>query len=406
LEELAMGTLTALAVKNAKPGDKLGDGDGLRLDVDKHGNRSWVFRYTSPTTGKERYAGFGSANEVTLAEARDARDEARKLIRAGQDPIEHRNAKRIEAKAEASRTVTFKVYAEAFITGREAGWKNEKHRQQWRNSLRDYAYPHIGHLAVTDVDTEAVLKVLRPIWNQKKETARRVRGRIEAILNAAKAEGLRSGENPALWRGHLDQVGLARRRKSDVKHHPALPYEELPAFMASLAADTSNAAAMLRFIIATVCRYNEADEMDHSSEVKDNVWTIPAIRMKAERPHAVPLTAAAMACFPVPRVSDVSLANCIARHTKSPATTHGFRSTFRDWCGDCTEYPRELAEAALAHVLKDDTEAAYRRSTALEKRRALMNDWADYCIGKHRSRTQIPIDARIAAIPAVPLTRR
>jgi integrase len=398
-----MGNLTALAVKNAKLGDKLGDGDGLRLDVDKHGNRSWVFRYTSPKTGKERYAGFGSANEVTLAEARDARDEARKLIRGGQDPIEHRNTKRIEAKAEASRSVTFKVYAEGFITGREAGWKNKKHRQQWRNSLRDYAYPHIGDLAVADVDTEAVLKVLRPIWNQKKETARRVRGRIEAILNAAKAEKLRTGENPALWRGHLDQVGLARRRKSEVKHHPALPYAELPAFMASLATDTSNAAAMLRFIIATVCRYNEANEMDHPSEVKDNVWTIPAVRMKAERPHAVPLTAAAMACFPIPRVSDVSLANCIARHTNSPATTHGFRSTFRDWCGDCTSFPRELAEAALAHVVKDDTEAAYRRGTALEKRRVMLSAWADYCMGNTATPLQIPVDTRIAAIPAAQL---
>ncbi|MGA7995642.1 MAG: Arm DNA-binding domain-containing protein [Bradyrhizobium sp.] len=148
-----MGNLTALAVKNAKPGDKLGDGGGLRLDVDKNGNRSWVFRFTSPTTGKERYAGFGSASEVTLADARDARDEARKLIRAGQDPIEDRNTKRAEVKVQDYRSVTFKVYAEGFITGREAGWKNDKHRQQWRNSLRDYAYPHIGHLALADVDT-------------------------------------------------------------------------------------------------------------------------------------------------------------------------------------------------------------------------------------------------------------
>jgi integrase len=323
---------------------------------------------------------LGSASDVTLVQARDAAQEARALIRDGKDPIEHRNTKRVEAKVEASRAVTFKAYAEGFISGREAGWKNEKHRQQWRNSLRDYAYPHIGHLAVANVDTEGVLKVLRPIWATKKETARRVRGRIEQILNAAKAEGLRTGENPALWRGHLDQV-LARRRKSVVKHHPALPYAELPAFMRSLAKDTSDAAHMLRFIIATVCRYNEAAEMD-PGEVSGDIWTIPAIRMKAERPHVVPLTAAAIACLPIPQVSDVTLANCIARHTPTPATTHGFRSTFRDWCGDCTAFPRELAEAALAHVLKDDTEAAYRRSTALEKRRELMVAWADYCNGR------------------------
>jgi integrase len=384
-----VGNLTALLVKNAAPGDRLSDGGGLRLDVDKNGNRNWVFRFTSPVTAKERYAGLGSASDVTLAQARDAAQEARALIRDGVDPIEHRNTQRTTARVEASRSVTFKDYAERFISGREAGWKNDKHRQQWRNSLRDYAHPHIGHLAVSDVDTDAVLKVLRPIWTNKPETARRVRGRIEAILNAAKAEGLRTGENPAVC-GHLDQVGLARRRKSDVKHHPALPYAELPAFMASLAADTSDAAHMLRFIIATVCQYTEAAEMD-SIEVSGNVWTIPAIRMKADRPHAVPLTAAAVACLPVPRVSDVALASCIDRHTSSPATTHGFRSTFRDWAGDCTEFPRELAEAALAHVFKDDTEAAYRRSTALEKRRVLMSAWADYCA----SAPQLSVDMQV-----------
>jgi integrase len=375
-----MGNLTALAVKNAKPGDKLGDGGGLRLDVDKNGNRSWVFRYTSPTTGKERYAGFGSASEVTLADARDARDEARKLIRAGQDPIEHRNTKRTEAKVQASRSVTFKVYAEGFITGREAGWKNDKHRQQWRNSLRDYANPHIGHKAVADLDTGDVLKVLRPIWDSKKETARRVRGRIEAILNAAKAEKLRTGENPALWRGHLDQV-LARRKKSEVKHHPALPYEEMPEFWKSLAGDTSDAAPMLRWIILTASRFNEAADMDPTAEVKSDLWTIPAMRMKGEREHKVPLTNLALAQLPFRSVSDVTLSNCIVRHTNTPATTHGMRSTFRDWAGDCTSFPREIAEMALAHAVDDETEAAYRRSTALAKRRELMTTWADYCSG-------------------------
>jgi integrase len=373
-----MGNLTALAVKNAKPGDKLGDGGGLRLDVDKNGNRSWVFRFTSPATGKERYAGFGSADAVTLAEARDARDEARKLIRAGQDPIEQRNTKRAEAKAEASRSVTFKVYAEGFIIGREAGWKNDKHRQQWRNSLRDYAYPHIGHRAVADVDTADVLKVLRPIWDVKKETARRVRGRIEAILNAAKAEKLRTGENPALWRGHLDQV-LARRKKSEVKHHPALPYEEMPEFWKSLAGDTSDAARMLRWIILTACRFNEAADIDAAAEVKRDVWTIPANRMKGERPHLVPLTPLALAQLPFRTVSDVTLSNCIARHTDTPATTHGMRSTFRDYAGDETEAAWETAEAAIAHVVGDETEVAYRRRTSLVKRRELMTTWAAYC---------------------------
>jgi len=389
---MALNALTVKEVESAKPKTginpktgqpgvwrrTLGDGGGLRLDISPDGNKSWVFRYTSPITRKEREMGLGPASDVTLAKAREDAQAARALLRAGKDPIEHRNGQREAARVEASRSVTFKDYADGFISGREAGWKNDKHRQQWRNSLRDYAYPHIGHLPVADVNTVAVLDVLKPIWTEKPETARRVRGRIEAILNSAKAEGKRAGENPALWRGHLDQMGLAKRRKSDIQHHPALPYVELPAFMASLATDTSTSASMLRFIIATVCRYSEAAEMDQS-EIKGDVWTVPAIRMKADRPHTVPLTAAALACLPLQRASDVALANCIARHTATPATTHGFRSTFRDWCGDRTSFPRDVAEAALAHVLKDDTEAAYRRSTALEKRRELMTAWADYC---------------------------
>jgi integrase len=371
-------TLTALQVKNAKPGDKLTDGGGLRLDVDRNGNKSWVFRFTSPVTGKERFMGLGPVDDVALAKARDAAQQARALIRDGKDPIEDRNAKRAEAKVEASRSVTFKVYAEGFISGREAGWKNDKHRQQWRNSLRDYAHPHIGHLAVADVDTAAVLKVLRPIWTEKKETARRVRGRIEAILNAAKAEKLRIGENPALWRGHLDQV-LTRRRKSDVKHHPALPYEEIPKFWKSLASDTSDAARMLRWIILTACRFNEAYEMDPAAEVKGDLWTVPAIRMKGDRPHFVPLTSLALAQLPFRPVSDVTLSKCIARHTATAATTHGMRSTFRDYAGDETEAAWETAEAAIAHVVGDETEIAYRRRTALAKRRELMTAWANYC---------------------------
>ena len=383
-----MGNLTALAVKNAKPGDKLGDGDGLRLDVDKNGNASWLFRFKSPVTGKERFMGLGPLRDVGLADAREAAGAARALMRSNIDPIEHRIAERAKVKADATGAITFEAYAKGYIAGKEAGWKNDKHRQQWSNSLRDYAYPHIGHLRVCDVDTAAVRKVLDPIWNEKKETARQVRGRIEAILNGAKAEGLRIGENPALWRGHLDQF-LARRRKSDVQHHPALPHEEMPDFWKSLAGDTSDAARMLRWIILTACRFNEAYEMDPGAEVKGDLWTIPAVRMKADKEHKVPLTGAAMAQLPIRPVSDVTLSNCIARHTNSPATTHGMRSTFRDWAGDCTTFPREIAEMALAHAIGDETEVAYRRSTALAKRRALMNEWADYCVSAnirlHRS---------------------
>lgn len=371
--------LTALKVKNAKPGDRLADGDGLRLDVDRNGSASWIFRFKSPVTGKERFMGLGPARDVSLVEAREAAAKARALVRDNIDPIDARKEKRAAAKVEAARSVTFRKFAEGYIDGKEAGWKNDKHRQQWRNSLRDHAYPHIGHLAVGDVDTAAVLSVLQPIWTTIPETARRVRGRIESILNAAKAQGLRTGENPALWRGHLDQV-LARRKKSSVKHHPALPYESMPAFWRSLAADTSDGARMLRWIILTACRFNEARDLE-DAEIKGDVWTIPPWKMKAEREHQVPLTKLAIEQLPFRPVSDVTLSNCIRRHTNEAATTHGMRSTFRDWAGDETHFPREIAEMALAHEVGDETEAAYRRSNALKKRRELMEQWSNYCSG-------------------------
>lgn len=390
--------LTALQIKKAKQGDKLTDGGGLRLDVDHKGNRSWVFRFTSPATGKERWMGLGSADDVTLQKARAAAQEARELVRNGVDPIERRKEQRATAKVEASRSVTFKAYAEGFIAGREAGWKNDKHRQQWRNSLRTYVYPSAGHLPVADIDTTAVKSVLAPIWESKPETANRIRGRIEAILNAAKAEGLRSGDNPAIWRGHLDQILPKQSRKKRIVHHAALPYERLPAFMSSLGADTSIGAALLRFIILTAARYGEAARADWSEiDRARKLWIIPASRMKAGIPHNVPLSAPALAVldtlegetgliFPSLRtgrpISDVALAKCIQRHTDQPATTHGFRSTFRDWAGDCTPYPREVAEAALAHVIGDETEAAYRRGDALEKRRDLMTAWSKFCLSE------------------------
>jgi len=375
--------LTALKIKNAKPNDgkrlRLGDGDNLWLFVDKNGNKSWVFRYVSPATGKEREMGLGPERDLTLAQARDAAQAARALLRDRIDPKDHRDGKRTAAKVEESRSITFQAYAERFISMREAGWKNPIHRQQWRNSLRDHVFPAIGHLSVADVDTEAVLRALRPIWNELPETARRVRGRIEAVLSAAKAEKFRTGENPALWRGHLDQL-LSRRRKSDVVHHAALPYAEMPEFMACLASDTSNAARMLRFVIQTACRFSEAAGMQ-GAEVSNGLWTVPGSRMKGGRKHVVPLTQSAMACLPFEPVSDVSLANAIRRHTNSPATTHGMRSTFRDWAGDCTDYPREVCEAALAHAIGNEVEASYRRGTALEKRRELMTEWSRFLHG-------------------------
>jgi integrase len=371
--------LTAKQVQHAKPGERLGDGNGLRLDVDRSGNASWIFRFTSPVTGRERFMGLGPLRDVSLAEARDAAADARALIRQRKDPIEARRTDRAEARVEASRAITFQVYAEQFIAGREGAWKNPRHRQAWRNSLRDYVFPAIGHLPVADVDTAAVLQVLRPIWGTRTETASRIRGRIEAILSAAKVEGLRTGDNPAVWRGHIAEVLPSKRKVSKVEHHPALRYAEMPAFWRSLRADTSDAARMLRFIILTACRYGEAAGVQSGEVVKD-LWTIPAPRMKGGKAHAVPLTPLALKQLPFRPVSDVALANVIRRHTVTPATTHGFRSSFRDWAGDCTDHPRDLAEAALAHTL-GDVEKAYRRSDGLAKRRKLMEDWSTYCDG-------------------------
>lgn len=384
-----MHKLTALSIKKAKPGDKLSDGGGLRLDVDQRGAASWIFRFTSPLTRRERFMGLGPLHDVPLQQARDAAQEARALLRKAVDPLEARKAARDAAKIEAGRSVTFKAYAEQYIDGREQAWKNDKHRQQWRNSMRIYAYPVIGGMAVADVNTDAVLRVLRPVWSEKKETARRVRGRIEMILNAAKAEKLRAGDNPAQWRGHLDQV-LARRKKSEVKHHPALPYSELPAFMMKLRADATDAARLLEFIILTAVRYDVAPPQD--GEVIGNLWKIPAHRMKAARGFEVPLSDAATALLPLRKVSDTALAKCIRRHTDTPATTHGFRSTFRDWCGDETAFPRDVAEAALAHAVASDVEAAYRRGTALAKRRKLMDAWSKFCsVGDGQASTVVPI---------------
>jgi integrase len=290
--------LTVLRVKAAKPGEKLSDGDGLRLDVDARGGRSWVFRFKSPTTGKERYMGLGPASDVSLAAARDAAQAARALIRQSIDPIEHRVARRAAAKAEASRSVTFRTYAEGYITRMESGWKNEKHRQQWTNSLKTYAFPLIGETPIADIDTAAVMSVLTPIWNSKPETASRVRGRLEMILTAAKAEGLRTGDNPAAWRERIKPLLPSKRKVRAVVHHRALPYSLLPKFMASLYGDQSDSVLLLRFIIATVARYNEGGFADWS-EIDDEqkLWAIPGARMKGDRPdkpHVVPLTDAAM----------------------------------------------------------------------------------------------------------------
>jgi integrase len=375
---MALNVLKAKQVEHAKAGDKLSDGGGLRLDVDAKGNAAWTFRFTSPVHKKERFMGLGPLRDVTLEQARDAAAGARALVRKNIDPIDERKEQRTAAKVEEQRSVTFKAFAEQYVAAKESGWKHPRHRQIWRNSLRDYVFPTIGHLPVADVTTDNIVALLQPIWLAKRETAARVRGRVEMIMGAAMAATppLRT-DNPALL-AILKHRLPEQNRKQHVQHHDALPYAEMPAFWKSLAADTSDAARMLRWIALTACRYGEANGID-AREIKGDVWTVPAARMKTGKEHVVPLTPLALEQWPFRPVSDPALATCIRRHTSTKATTHGFRSTFRDWAGDATDFPRELAEAALAHTL-GEVERAYRRGTALAKRRELMTAWAAYCV--------------------------
>ncbi|WP_439925525.1 tyrosine-type recombinase/integrase [Nitrobacter sp. JJSN] len=375
-----MGNLTTTEVKKIRPGEHLLDGDGLRLDADKNGNASWILRFTSPVSRKERLMGLGPARHVSLAQARVLAADARALVRNGIDPINDRREKRTAVKIDEKRATVFRDYAERYTDQHEVAWKSPVVRRAWRSQMRDHVYQHIGSKAVADIDTGDLLAILRPLWTEKHETARGVRSKLETILASAKVEGLRSGENPATWRHHLALMLPKISRKANVRHHSALPFAEMPAFWKSLATDSSEGARMLRFIILTACRYSEARGMDES-EVVGDLWSIPGRRMKAGAPHQVPLTKSALDQLPFRPVSDVGLAKTIKRHTTLPATTHGMRSTFRDWAGDETDFPREIAEAALAHAVGNAVEAAYRRGTALAKRRQLMEAWSDFCCG-------------------------
>lgn len=404
--------LTPLGVKNAKPG-RHADGGGLHLLVKESGARSWVYRFM--LNGKSRDLGLGSAGTdgLSLAQARLARDELRLRVKAGVDPLNERKQKAADelAAAEISQlaSVTFKDVAKAYIAANESSWRNSKHRQQWTNTLTTYVYPVIGDLPVSDVDTALVLRILEPIWAVKAETAKRVRGRIEAILNTAKVRGYRSGENPAIWRGHLDQILPQRGKSRD--HHPALPHERIAEFFADLKARQAMAARALEFTILTVTRSTEVYAATWKEvDLEDGSWVLQADRMKAGRVHRVPLSRRAVEIlretralggeYIFPRAKDARLsamamtmlirrmheaslreggAGYLDPVMNRRATVHGFRSTFRDWSDECTKYPHEMKQMALSHVISNKAEAAYRRRDMFDKRRQLMEDWADYC---------------------------
>jgi integrase len=408
--------LDALKVKNLGPGRHV-DGGGLQLLVKPSGARSWVYRYM--IAGKAREIGLGPASgpgATSLAGARDLASALRLKVKAGVDPLAERERAAAEALAAAQAAkvagVTFREAADIHIKANRAGWRNPKHRQQWQNTLAAYAYPVFGDMPVAEVDTPHVLKVLEPIWREKPETASRVRQRIETVLDAAKARGFRKGENPARWRGHLDQV-LPKRAKLSRGHHAAMPYAELPAFMADLRKREAVAALALEFTILTAARTGEVigakwDEIDFERAV----WTVPPERMKAGREHRVPLCPRAVeilddarllsgeTIFTGPqggKLSGMAMAMLLRRMGRD-VTVHGFRSAFRDWAAECTSYAHEVAEMALAHTISNAVERAYRRGDLFEKRRRLMTEWAAYCAGERPAGADVvPIRGDAAA---------
>jgi integrase len=384
--------LTALGVlKIRKPGYHA-DGGGLYLQVSQSGAKSWVFRYS--LRGRAREMGLGSLSKVSLAEARDERDKCNRLLRDYIDPIEDRKRRRNEAALADTKSITFAQAAAAYIATHRAGLKSAKHAKQWATTIATYAEPRLGKLNVADVDTGLVSQVLEPIWTTKTETAGRVRGRIESILDWARVKGYRTGENPARWRGNLDKLLPKQSKVRKVKHHAAMPYDALPAFMAELRQKNGSSARTLEFCILCAARTHEA-LLARPSEIADGVWTVPGERMKGGQTHRVPLSKRASEIAsggsgsylfpshhpdkPLSHMTMLMLLKCMGH---DDVTVHGFRSTFKDWARDRTRFDNYVVEAALAHISGDKVERAYARSDVMEKRRELMNAWATFCASK------------------------
>jgi integrase len=369
---------------------------GLYLQVRSPTSRSWIFRYRF--RGVDRSLGLGSAADVTLAHARNLRDDQATVIRSGIDPVAERANSAVRAAAEERSRLTFRQRAEEYLTAHEAFWSNAKHREQWRGTLKNYVYPAIGHLPAAAITVADIVELLRPLWVAKNETARRVRGRIEAILDYCADPDDVAYRNPAAKTTYL--MKALPKVKRVVENHPALPYSDLPAFFADLAGCSGMAARALAFVILTASRTTEVlgarwDEINMSQRL----WLVPAPRMKMRRDHAVPLSVAALAVLAQVRdqrcgafvfpslphdrpLSNMALLTVLKRMARPDITTHGFRSTFRDWAGDCSPFDRETIEFSLAHTLNDKTESAYRRSTGLAKRRDLMQAWGEFCMGQ------------------------
>lgn len=385
--------LNALRISKETTPGYYADGGGLYLQISASGSRSWIFRFSIAKRSREM--GLGPLSSVSLAEARAQAANCRKLRSEGVDPIQARDDERARAAVASPEAFTFRQAAADYIATQEESWKNKKHAQQWKNTLDTYAYKVIGNTDVREVDTPMIVRILQPIWLTKPETASRVRGRIESVLDASKALGKRSGENPARWRGHLEQILPKRKRARRVKHHPALPYAKIPEFMQELRAREGVSARMLEHLILTAVRTQEVlYARPEEFLLAHKLWTVPGERMKMELPLRVPLTDRVVELVKQaqPRygwlypghkkgkpLSNMAMLNLLDRMGYGDITVHGFRSTFRDWVAECTEYPGELAEMALAHAVESKVEGAYRRGDMLERRRRMMEEWARYC---------------------------
>jgi integrase len=390
--------LSALAVgRLVTPGKHaVGGVAGLMLQVTGTGARSWILR--TMVGGKRKEIGLGAFPGVTLAQAREKARETRRIITEGRDPVAERAAARSALAKSQALKMTFDEAASKLIAAKASEWSNPKHAAQWTSTLATYASPVIGGMQVSDIELGHITKVLEPIWTTKTETASRVRGRIESVLDWATVHGFREGENPARWKGHLDKVLPRPSKVARAEHHAALHHGEIGAFLVELRQRDGIAARALEVLILTASRSQEIRGASWCEfDLDGKVWEIPANRMKAKKDHRIPLSDQVVEIidalprlvgndlvFAAPRggvLSDMALSAVLKRMGRSDLTVHGFRSTFRDWAGETTAYPREVIEHALAHQLKDKAEAAYARGTLFSKRRALMDDWANYCLG-------------------------
>ena len=397
----ALARLKALDVTRTKAKGLYSDGGGLYLQVSASGTKSWIFRYRKNGRTTPRDMGLGPVTTVGLADARQKAAAARRALLEGIDPIDDRKSSHALLALDEAKAMTFKACATAYISAHAASWRNEKHAEQWTATLEAYAYPVMGKLPVAAIEVGHVMKVLEPIWSAKTETASRVRGRIESIIGWATANGYRRGENPAQWRGHLENLLPKMSKVRKVRHHPALPYSEVGAFLARIRQENGIVALALEFLILTATRTSETIGAQWSEiDLGNNIWTIPGDRIKAGKEHRVPLSAPAMAIlkslaktrasdkgdefvFPGGRkgqpLSTNAMLALLKRIERQDVTAHGFRSTFRDWAAEQTNYPRDVAEMALAHAIGDKVEAAYRRGDLFEKRSRLMAEWAKHC---------------------------